>query len=115
MTATFARDEPGDPDAHAQARDARPGRGPRRALARDRPQRRSQHLRGSRLRALGRAPRGRLRPGDGVREPDPYHRAGHRLVGAPGAGGALLEPAPGLRADDGTTRSALTRARRTPW
>ena len=73
----------------------------RRRLARDRPERQPQHVRGRRVRARADDPRGRLRPRDGAREPHPLERPGDRLVRAPRAGRALPLAARGLRADDG--------------
>src|SRR5439155_1749493 len=72
-----------------------------RRLARDRPERRSQHVRGRRVRAREDDPGGRLRPRDGVGEPHPLDGAGDRVVGEPRSRGALSRPARGLRPDAG--------------
>jgi response regulator NasT len=77
----------------------------RRCLARDRPERRPQHLRGRRVRARADDSGRRLRQGHAPREQDPQHRAGDRLVGPPRARGALPRPARGLRPDDGPARA----------
>ena len=88
------------------------GHGPRPALARDRPERRPQHLRRCRSLALGRPPRRLVRPRHGVREPNPLQRPGGRLVGPPRGGRALLERAQPAGVDDGPAGLRLARRRR---
>src|SRR5713101_180803 len=83
---------------------------PRSPLARDRAQRQPQHVRGGRVRALGRPARRRLRRWHAVRGQDPQRRAGGRLVGPAGAGRALLGAAARLRPDHGAARELLAGA-----
>src|SRR3954469_16228701 len=74
-------------------------------MARDRPERQPQHLRGRGLRARRDHPRRRLRQGDEARGEDRRHRPGGRVVGRARAGRALPLPARRSRADDGATRA----------
>jgi len=96
-----------DADDRAAAR-AGSGLRPGRALARDRPQRRPQHVRPRRPHARplhpGRERRLRLR----VRGPHPRDRPGDRLDRAEGTRRAVLGAAQRLRLDDGPARAGLS-------
>src|SRR5262249_26230669 len=84
------------------------GYGSRPAVARDRAQRRPQHVSGRCGRTLGRRPWCLLRAGDAAGEPDPQLGAGRRLVRPPGAGRALLGAIARARVDDGAARAGMT-------
>src|SRR5215211_6577364 len=78
-----------------------------RRLEGDRPQRRPQHVRGSRGRAGGRRSGDQLRPRPRARAEDPQLRPGRGLVGLAGAGRALLGAAGSPRAHDGSARGLM--------
>src|SRR5215210_4731452 len=74
-------------------------------MAGDRPERRPQHVRGSRVRPRADDPGRRLRPRARARGQDPQHGTGDRLVGPPRGRRALPLAARGARTDDGAARA----------
>src|SRR3954447_3405137 len=106
MAGRPVRERHADPAAGA----ARPRRGHRSrpALARDRAQRRPQHVPGRRSRALRGHPRALVRRRDAAREPDPQLRPGRRLVRPPRAGRALLGAAGRAGVDGGSARAGMS-------
>src|SRR5579864_2222927 len=80
---------------------------PRPRVARDRAERRPQHLRRRRVRALVGPPRRRLLRRDASRESHPQLGAGGRVVGRARAGGAVLGAARRPQSDDGSARAIL--------